>query len=74
MDSATIQRNLQMLGAMIRMRRLEQGLTQARLGMMMNTGQSYIYRIEAGKICLGIDTIMKIAEALDTDVKSLIEF
>lgn len=74
MDAAIIRECTEKLGAQIRKRRIEQGLTQARLGMMIGNGQSYIYRVESGKICVGIDTLVKIAEALGVAVRDLIVF
>lgn len=65
---------LELLGKEIKARRTEQGLTQARLAYMINSGQSYIYRVESGKIGLSIESLMKIADALGTDVRDLIVF
>ena len=62
------------LGCEIRSRRIEQGLSQAKLGLMINSGQSYIYRIEAGRVKVGVDKLIRIADALDVDVKDLINF
>lgn len=42
--------------------------------MMINSGQSYIYRVESGRIKLGIDKVIRIANALDVDVADLIKF
>jgi transcriptional regulator with XRE-family HTH domain len=41
---------------------------------MINSGQSYIYRIEAGRVKVGVDKLIRIADALDVDVKDLINF
>ena len=59
---------LKSLGCEIRAHRERQGLSQEKLAMMINSGQSYIYRVESGRIKLGI------ANALDVDVADLIKF
>jgi len=41
---------------------------------MVNSGQSDIYRIEAGKTNIGIDKIVRLADALGVPVKDLITF
>ncbi len=74
MDAAIIKEHLEELGKQIRNRRIAQGLTQTKLAMMIGNGQSYIYRVEAGKIGVGIDILMKIADALDIEVRDLITF
>ncbi len=56
------------------MHRQKQGLSQAKLALMINSGQSYIYRIESGKINLGIDKLIRLANALGIDVADLIKF
>lgn len=65
---------LQILGNEIRSRRLEQGLSQAKLALMINSGQSYIYRVEEGRISIGVDRLVRIANALDVSVNDLITF
>ena len=62
------------LGEAIKVRRKEQRLSQNRLAEMVNSGQSDIYRIEAGKVSVGIDKLVRIAEALDVPVNKLIPF
>lgn len=73
MDAAEKDRVVK-LGRAIRRARLDQGLSQFKLALMIGTGQSYIYRIEAGRISIGIDKLIRIADALEVDVKSLIDF
>lgn len=62
------------LGQAIQIRREAQKLSQAKLALMIGSGQSYISRVEAGKIAVGIDKLIRIAEALDVEVNSLIDF
>lgn len=58
----------------MRARRESQNISQTQLALMIGTGQSYLSRVETGKIAVGIDKLIKIAEALDTDLKSLVDF
>ena len=74
MEKISRKARLELLGKEIKARRTEQGLTQARLAYMINSGQSYIYHVESGKIGLSIESLMKIADALGTDVRDLIVF
>lgn len=62
------------LGSAIRSRREEQGLSQARLALMVGSSKSHIWRIEAGRVAVGIDDLGRIADALDTSVASLFTF
>ena len=62
------------LGAAIRKRRESQGLSQDRLALMVGSSKSHIWRIETGRVGVGIDDLSRIAEALDVEVRSLIGF
>ncbi len=62
------------LGAAIRARREEQGLSQARLALMIGSSKSHIWRIETGRVSVGVDDLFRIAEALDISVRELFEF
>ncbi|HJJ01247.1 MAG TPA: helix-turn-helix domain-containing protein [Coriobacteriaceae bacterium] len=62
------------LGLCIRARREEQGLSQARLALMIGSSKSHIWRIETGRVSVGIDDLGRIADALGVSVKSLVEF
>ena len=42
------------LGIAIRRRREEQGLSQQRLALMMGSSKSHIWRIETGRVSVGI--------------------
>lgn len=44
------------------------GLTQAQLAERMNTSQSYIARLESGKVLPTLKTMRKVAEATQTRV------
>ena len=62
------------LGAAIRERRFEQGLSQQRLALMVGSSKSHIWRIETGRVGVGIDDLARIADALDATVSELIPF
>lgn len=62
------------LGQNIRQRRIEEKITQTRLALMVGSAQSYMYRIEAGRVHVGIFLISRIADALDCKVRDLIDF
>ena len=62
------------LGQAIRIRREAQRISQDKLALMIGSGQSYISRVESGKVALGMDKLIKIADALGISVNSLIDF
>lgn len=62
------------LGAAIRNRRVEQGLSQQRLALMIGSSKAHIWRIETGRVGVGLDDLARIAEALDTRVSQLVPF
>ena len=62
------------LGAAIRKRRVEQGLSQERLALMVGSSKSHIWRIETGRVGIGLDDLGRIADALDIRVSKLIPF
>lgn len=74
MESKNPQTCLILLGRKIRSYREMQGLSQAKLALMINSGQSYIYRIETGQVNPGVDKLVRIANALDVNVRDLITF
>ncbi len=62
------------LGTAIREHRESQGLSQEKLALMVGSSKSHIWRIETGKVGVGIDDLSRIADALDTEVRQLIVF
>lgn len=62
------------LGDAIKKRREDQGLSQERLAMMIGSSKSHIWRIEKGRVGVGIDDLARIADALDTQVRELLTF
>ncbi len=62
------------LGNAIRERRESQGLSQNKLALMAGSSKSHIWRIETGRVGVGIDDLARIAEALDIQVRDLLSF
>lgn len=64
------------LGQAIRQKREEQGLSQRKLAQMIGQSRSHTYvtRVEQGQIKVGMEQLMKIADALDVRVGDLIDF
>lgn len=69
-----IEQKRQALGESIRARRESQGLSQSRLAMMVGSSKSHIWRIETGRVGVGLDDLARIAEALDIEVRELVTF
>ncbi len=59
-------------GRNVRRAREGQGLSQRRLALMLNMHNTYLGRIESGRCNVSIDTMSKIASALGTTVKDLL--
>lgn len=62
------------LGSAIRKRREEQALSQEKLALMIGSSKSHIWRIETGRVGVGIDDLSRIADALGTKVRDLVSF
>ena len=62
------------LGCAIKLRRESQGLSQERLAMMVGSSKSHIWRIETGRVGVGFDDLVRIADALDIEVRQLLNF
>ena len=62
------------LGCVIKLRRESQGLSQERLAMMVGSSKSHIWRIETGRVGVGLDDLVRIADALDIEVRQLLNF
>lgn len=56
------------IGRRIALLRKEQGMTQTELAERCGIGQGHIARIEAGRYSVGIDTLQKIAAAMQCKV------
>jgi transcriptional regulator with XRE-family HTH domain len=62
---------LSQIGLRVTKRRQELGLTQTELAGRLEIGQANIYRIEHGKQNLTVDTLCKLAEALEMTPEEL---
>lgn len=62
------------LGNAIRKAREENACSQATLAMMIGTSKAHIWKIETGRVGIGIDTLASIASAFGVNVRDLIEF
>lgn len=62
------------LGRRIKQRRVEAGYTQVAFAAMIGTSQSYLWKLEAGRINASVEALCRIADALGTSVGDLIEF
>lgn len=62
------------LGSQIREARAAQGISQRQLALMTGISRSFLWKVETGTADIGIDVLIKIARALDTSVRELIEF
>ena len=62
------------LGARVRACRERRGVSQRQLALMTGTSRSYLWKIEAGTADVGIDVLLRLARALDTPVRDLIDF
>lgn len=59
----------QLIGEVIRKRRNEVGLTQVELGERLGASQSYINRLEAGRINITIGQLGRVCEALGATLR-----
>lgn len=59
----------EMIGAVLRARRIEAGLTQAQVGERLDVGQSYINRMETGRINMTIGQLGRVSEALGATLR-----
>jgi len=64
---------LEAVGRRIRVRRLQQGLTQDAFAQRAGFLKQYAYRVEAGQQNLSLRTLHRIATALETSIAGLLE-
>lgn len=62
------------LGARIKALREQQGLSQRKLALMIGSNQSHIWQIENGTVNVGLDILCRLADALEVNVRDLIDF
>lgn len=65
-----------LLGAAIRRAREDANLMQRELAGMIGqpSSNSYVYRLENGKVRVSLEQLMRIADALEVGVRDLIDF
>ena len=65
-----------LLGAAIRRAREDANLTQRELAGMIGqpSSNSYVYRLENGKVRVSLEQLMRIADALEVEVRDRIDF
>ena len=75
MDIGDNKERLAKLGLAIRDRRLACGLSQVDLALMIGSSKSHISSIENGRVNLNMETVFRLADALDSqEVRDLILF
>mgnify|MGYP002383868848 FL=1 len=62
------------MGARIKALREQQGLSQRKLALMIGSNQTYIWQIENGTVNVGLDILCRLADALEVNVRNLIDF
>lgn len=62
------------LGRKIRTRRIAAGHSQVTFADMVGTSQSYLWKLEAGRVNVSIGALCRVADALGVRVADLIEF
>ena len=62
------------LGERIKALREQQGLSQRKLALMIGSNQTHIWRIENGTVNVGLDILCRLADALEVNVRDLIDF
>ena len=62
------------LGERIKALREQQGLSQRKLALMIGSNQTHIWQIENGTVNVGLDTLCRLADALEVNVRDLIDF
>lgn len=62
------------MGARIKTLREQQGLSQRKLALMIGSNQTHIWQIENGTVNVGLDLLCRLADALEVNVRDLINF
>lgn len=62
------------LGERIKALREQQGLSQRKLALMIGSNQTHIWQIENGTVNVGLDILCRLADALEVNVRNLIDF
>ena len=62
------------LGSRVKAQRERQGLSQRKLALMIGSNQAHIWQIENGAVSVGLDVLCRLADALEMNVRDLIDF
>ena len=62
------------MGARIKTLLEQQGLSQRKLALMIGSNQTHIWQIENGTVNVGLDLLCRLADALEVNVRDLIDF
>ena len=62
------------MGERIKVLREQQGLSQRKLALMIGSNQTHIWQIENGTVNVGLDILCRLADALEVNVRDLIDF
>ena len=62
------------LGERLKALREQQGLSQRKLALMIGSNQTHIWQIENGTVNVGLDILCRLADALEVNVRDLIDF
>lgn len=62
------------MGERIKELRGQQGLSQRKLALMIGSNQTHIWQIENGTVNVGLDILCRLADALEVNVRDLIDF
>ena len=65
--------NAKVFGNVVGRLRCEKGLSQAQLSIAVGTSRSHLAMIESGRRVMRVDTLWKIAEALDIRPSEMIQ-
>lgn len=62
------------MGVRVKALREQQGLSQRKLALMIGSNQTHIWQIENGTVNVGLDILCRLADALEVNVRDLIDF
>lgn len=62
------------MGERIKALREQQELSQRKLALMIGSNQTHIWQIENGTVNVGLDLLCRLADALEVNVRDLIDF
>ena len=62
------------VGVRVKALREQQGLSQRKLALMIGSNQTHIWQIENGTVNVGLDLLCRLADALEVNVRDLIDF